>query len=185
MHINRKTFLKEVSLLAGASMISANVLADMMRGTKHDMKLGFVTYLWGKDWDVPTLIKNCTESNIHGVELRVEHAHKVMPELNASQRSEVRKMFEDIMALPTRIVESDRLPSYSKRTMDIEVWNEDKWMEVCSISKRTDFPQKARIAIKDKIIEKDLLVLEIALSSDRVTYNYLKRIEKKEKVESE
>ena len=95
MDINRKTFLKEVSLLAGASLISANVLADMMRGTKHDMKLGFVTYLWGKDWDVPTLIKNCTESNIHGVELRVEHAHKVMPELNTSQRSEVRKMFEN------------------------------------------------------------------------------------------
>jgi sugar phosphate isomerase/epimerase len=101
MHINRKTFLKEFSLLAGASVISTNVLADLMKGKKNAIKLGFVTYLWGKDWNVPTLIKNCTDTQIHGVELRVEHAHKVMPELNASQRLEVRKMFEDS---PVKIV---------------------------------------------------------------------------------
>lgn len=80
--------------------------------------------------------------------------------------------------MPARIVESDRLPSYSLRTMDIEVFNDDKWMEVCSISKRTDFPQKARIHVKDRVIEKDLLVLEIALGSDRLLYNYLERTKK-------
>lgn len=88
----------------------------------------------------------------------------------------LRKMFEDIIAMPTRIVESDRLPDYSIRTMDIEVWNEDKWMELCSISKRKDFTKKAIIQYKNKIIEKDLLVLEIATSSDRIVYNYNKRI---------
>lgn len=101
MHISRKTFLKEVSLLTGASVISANVMADLLQGTRQHIQLGFVTYLWGKDWDVPTLIKNCTDTHIHGVELRVEHAHKVMPELNTSQRSEVKKMFEDS---PVKIV---------------------------------------------------------------------------------
>jgi glycyl-tRNA synthetase len=90
----------------------------------------------------------------------------------------LRKMFQDIISMPTRIVESDRLPDYSLRTMDIEVWNEDKWMELCSISKRKDFTKKAIIQIKNKIIEKDLLVLEIATSSDRIVYNYNKRIEK-------
>ena len=87
-------------------------------------------------------------------------------------------MFQDIIALPCRIVESDRLPDYSLRTMDIEVWNEDKWMEICSISKRKDFTKKAIINYKNKIIEKDLLVLEIATSSDRCVYNYLKRLDK-------
>lgn len=90
----------------------------------------------------------------------------------------IRKILEDIIAMPTRIVESDRLPSYSLRTMDIEVWNEDKWMEICSISKRTDFPQKARFTVKSKVVEKELLVLEIALGIDRILYNYLKRIQK-------
>jgi len=87
----------------------------------------------------------------------------------------IRKMFQDIISLPTRIVESDRLPSYSLKTMDIEVFNEDKWMEICSISKRTDFKKKAVINYKNKIIEKDLLVLEIATSPDRILYNYLER----------
>jgi len=88
----------------------------------------------------------------------------------------IRKMFQDIISLPTRIVESDRLPSYSLRTMDIEVFNEDKWMEICSISKRSDFKKKAIISYKNKVIEKDLLVLEIATSPDRILYNYLERI---------
>lgn len=59
------------------------------------MRLGLVTYLWGKDWDVPTLIRNCSEASILGVELRTEHAHKVEPSLSAAERSEVKKKFND------------------------------------------------------------------------------------------
>jgi len=59
------------------------------------MKLGFVTYLWGKDWDQDTLIRNLTESKIHGVELRVEHAHKVSPLLTKEERILVKKKFQD------------------------------------------------------------------------------------------
>lgn len=95
MLIDRKTFLKEVSLLAGASVISADVFANLQLPVKSEMKLGFVTYLWGKDWDVATIIKNCSQANIHGAELRVEHAHKVMPELTMAQRLEVKKQFSD------------------------------------------------------------------------------------------
>jgi len=91
--MNRTTFLKEISLLTGISMISRDVFAELSAAKKADFKLGFVTYLWGKDWDVPTLVKNLTETHIHGVELRVEHAHKVMPDLSAAQRSEVKKQF--------------------------------------------------------------------------------------------
>ena len=81
---------------------------------------------------------------------------------------------------PTRIVESDRLPSYSEITMDIEAHTEafvfapenDRWMEVCSISRRTDFPQKAKFQTKKGTVEKDLLVLEIAIGLDRCVYNF-------------
>ena len=59
------------------------------------MKLGLVTYLWGKDWDVPTLIKNCTASKVYGVELRVEHAHGVEPSITDARRREVKQMFAD------------------------------------------------------------------------------------------
>lgn len=95
MLTDRKTFLKEIALLTGASVISQDVFANLMTLKKTSVQLGFVTYLWGKDWDIATIIKNCTQTHIGGVELRVDHAHKVMPELNASQRAEVRKQFGD------------------------------------------------------------------------------------------
>jgi len=86
--------------------------------------------------------------------------------------SKVEKMIGALIHLPTRLVESDRLPSYSKRTMDVEIWNGDKWMEVCSISLRTDFPQKLVFQGKKDRIEKDALVLEIAIGLDRCVYNW-------------
>lgn len=58
-------------------------------------KVGLVTYLLAKDWDVPTLIKNCTEAKFEGVELRTTHAHKVETNLTAPERKEVKKRFED------------------------------------------------------------------------------------------
>jgi len=83
----------------------------------------------------------------------------------------VRRMIATATGLPTRIVPSDRLPDYSLRTMDIEVDTGDRWMEVCSISKRKDFPVKNRFQNKKKEwIETDVLVLEIAIGVDRVVF---------------
>lgn len=84
----------------------------------------------------------------------------------------VRKMIGSMINLPTRLVESDRLPAYSKRTMDVEIWNGDKWMEVCSISLRTDFPQQLEFQGKKEKLVKDALVLEIAIGLDRCVYNW-------------
>lgn len=84
----------------------------------------------------------------------------------------VQRMIASMIHLPTRLIESDRLPAYSLRTMDVEVWNGDKWMEVCSISKRTDFPQKLTFQSKKGLVEKDALVLEVAIGLDRCVYNW-------------
>jgi sugar phosphate isomerase/epimerase len=59
------------------------------------MQLGLVTYLWGADWDLPTLIKNCQDTGFRGVELRTTHKHGVEPTLNEAQRAEVAKRFGD------------------------------------------------------------------------------------------
>lgn len=59
------------------------------------MKLGIVTYNIGKDWDVPTLIKNCEAAGFEGAELRTTHAHKVEVNLSANERAEVKKRFLD------------------------------------------------------------------------------------------
>ncbi len=84
----------------------------------------------------------------------------------------VRKMIASVINLPTRIVESDRLPSYSQVTMDVEIDNGFKWMEVCSISRRTDFPRKFVSRSKGVTREHDVLVLEIAIGLDRCLHNW-------------
>lgn len=59
------------------------------------MKLGMVTYMWGAEWDLPTLIKNCADAGFEGVELRSTHKHGVEVTLSKEQRAEVRKRFDD------------------------------------------------------------------------------------------
>ena len=59
------------------------------------MKLGIVTYMWGADWDLPTLIKNCEATGFEGIELRSTHKHGVEPSLTKEQRADVRKRFAD------------------------------------------------------------------------------------------
>ena len=58
-------------------------------------KLGLVTYQLAKDWDVETIIANCTEAGFEGVECRTTHAHGVEVSLTPAERSAVRARFED------------------------------------------------------------------------------------------
>lgn len=58
-------------------------------------KLGTVTYNLAKDWDIPTLIKNCALTGFEAVELRTTHKHGVEPLLTKEQRLEVRNQFLD------------------------------------------------------------------------------------------
>jgi sugar phosphate isomerase/epimerase len=69
--------------------------AEGAASKKPLLKLGLMTYKLGMTWDVPTLIKNCTEAKFLHVELRTTHAHKVEVDLTPPQRREVRKRFED------------------------------------------------------------------------------------------
>ena len=59
------------------------------------MKLGMVTYLWGAQWDLPTLIKNCEATGFEGVELRSTHKHGVEVTLSQQERKEVKQRFAD------------------------------------------------------------------------------------------
>ncbi|HKJ67016.1 MAG TPA: TIM barrel protein [bacterium] len=55
---------------------------------------GLVTYLWGKDWDVPALIRNCERAGAEGVELRTQHAHGVDVGMSERAKQEVRLRFQ-------------------------------------------------------------------------------------------
>lgn len=57
--------------------------------------LGLVTYMWGAEWDLPTIIKNCEAAGWTGVELRTTHKHGVEIPLSEQQRKDVAKRFAD------------------------------------------------------------------------------------------
>jgi sugar phosphate isomerase/epimerase len=90
--ISRRSFVQQ-SLSAGIGMTALNYLPDLPLMAKSRMKFGLVTYMWGYDWDLPTLISNCEKTGLLGVELRTQHAHKVETNLSSAQRAEVKKRF--------------------------------------------------------------------------------------------
>jgi len=57
------------------------------------LRLGLVTYNLAKNWDVPMIIRMCSETGFEAVELRTTHAHGVEPSLNEEQRRAVKKIF--------------------------------------------------------------------------------------------
>ena len=96
MDINksRRSFLQK-SLVAGAGLTLIDPFSANAMMKKSKMKLGLVTYQWGRDWDLPTLIANCEKTGLLGVELRTQHAHGVETSLTASERADVKKRFAD------------------------------------------------------------------------------------------
>ena len=92
--LNRRQFCR-ISSLAGLGVSTLGTMTLCAGNMQNQMKLGLVTYQWGKDWDLPRLIKNCESIGLAAVELRTEHAHKVEPSLSAAERKEVKKRFSD------------------------------------------------------------------------------------------
>ena len=115
--------------------------------------------------------KNMRLKEFYQQEFQCFYTADTLNDYQAALMPKLAKMFEHELGMPARVIESDRLPSYSKLTMDVEVDNGDKWMEICSVSIRTDFDRPAVFNVKKKRIEKEMLVLEIAIGLDRCIYN--------------
>lgn len=100
---SRRKFLKTAAFSAMGIMLPVYTHASGKKGklikdispNKNPLKIGLMTYNLGKDWDIETIIKNCTEAEWKSVELRTTHKHGVEVSLTAAQRAEVKKRFED------------------------------------------------------------------------------------------
>ena len=97
MKLSRRSFIQRTTGIAAAAFATPLLypFAAATAAPSSKMRFGMVTYLWGQDWDLPTLIANCEKAGVAGVELRTEHKHGVEPSLNAQQREEVKKRFAD------------------------------------------------------------------------------------------
>ena len=124
MPLDRKEFSRRDFLARGVRVTAGAVATAALTScnfsgipdtTKRVAKtrFGFTTYQWGKDWDIPTLIANCCKAQTFGVELRtsLSYAHGVELELNAQQRREVKRRFEDSPVTLVGIATSERYDS--------------------------------------------------------------------------
>lgn len=112
------------SAAIGAAYGLSSALPKPARAAEDDPAIayGLVTYMWGAEWDLPTLLANCKKANVLGVELRTTHAHKVEPNLNDKQRGEVAARFADSGVTCVGIGSDERLcnPDSAKHKAAIE-----------------------------------------------------------------
>lgn len=94
---SRRSFLRSSALAASGVALGSQHLSSLAHAASKGkgMQFGLVTYLWGKDMDLPTLIDVCEKSGLDGVETRTQHKHGVEPSLSAAERREVKKRFAD------------------------------------------------------------------------------------------
>ena len=95
MPVSRRTFLA-TSVAASVASRSAAAADNAAK-----LRLGLVTYNWGRDWDTATILRNCMATGFSGVELRSTHKHGVEITLDAGRRNEIRRQFADS---PVRLV---------------------------------------------------------------------------------
>ena len=90
MMMTRRDLIKSS---AAALAVAASPLSLFAAAKEAKIRLGLVTYNWGKAWDLPTLLKQCASAGYEGIELRSTHAHKVEPNLTTAERKKVRALF--------------------------------------------------------------------------------------------
>jgi sugar phosphate isomerase/epimerase len=123
-HFSRRQFLGCCAGLAATSVWkpATTKAASAVRVPGYDMAYGLVTYQWGKDWDLPTLIQNCEKAGVAGVELRSTHAHGVEPTLDAKQRAEVKRAFQKSPVVLVGLGSNERFdnpdPAVVKKAID-------------------------------------------------------------------
>lgn len=111
--------------------------------------------------------KHCRFKEFYQQEFQCVYSADTKNDYQANIIGGLAELLMNCVGLPTRIVLSDRLPDYSLKTLDVEVFNGDKWMEICSCSVRQDFSYAPQF--KGKSIK--CLCLEIAVGIDRLIYN--------------
>ena len=98
---SRRDFLQASLAAAGSLAITETSSAIPLSADRINnpalggggFRLGLVTYNLAKDWDIPTIIKNCEATGFEAVELRTTHKHGVEPTLSKEQRADVKKQF--------------------------------------------------------------------------------------------
>jgi len=129
--LSRRDFISRgLCVTTGAAAAAALTSCSSLKTTETEKlpartRFGFTTYQWGKDWDVPALIANCSKAEVFGVELRTSqsYAHGVELDLDDRQRLEVKKRFEDSPVCLVGIASGERYDSPEKAELESAIEN--------------------------------------------------------------
>lgn len=138
MTSSRRHFIAQAGALLGASSLIPPTFSAEVASTPKDAapisggpprvnpRLGLVTYNLAKDWDIPTILRNCQQTGWEGVELRTTHRHGVEVSLSPAERGEVRKRFADspVVLFGLGSAFDYHTPDQSKLRRDIEATKE-------------------------------------------------------------
>jgi sugar phosphate isomerase/epimerase len=92
----RRRFLQATGALAAAGAITnPTAVAAAAEEKPLKFRLGIVTYNVAAKWDVPTILKVCSNVGLSPVELRTTHKHGVEPSLGKDARKQVGRQFAD------------------------------------------------------------------------------------------
>lgn len=135
---------------------------EYLLNTHNDRKIKLPLCVWqhGKSFrreqDQPTKFMRLKE--FYQLEFQIAYSANTANDYSISLIPAVQRAISEMIG-SCHTEPSDRLPDYSEATIDVIC---DKTsMEVCSISKRKDFPQAK--------------ILEVAIGTDRCVYNFLNK----------
>ena len=133
--LSRRVFLSRcLCVTTGAAAAAVLTSCDSLKNQKSAARtrFGFTTYQWGKDWDVPALIANCSKAGVFGVELRTSqsYAHGVELDLDARQRREVKKQFEDSPVCLVGIASGERYDSPEEAKLNSAIENTKAYVKL-------------------------------------------------------
>ncbi len=143
-----------------SSYLYANTL--MNSHNKQKVKLPMVVWQHSRSArnEQDNVTKNMRLKEFYQLEFQILFSDSTMkdyyPEVVSSMRSSV-----SMLIGPCKTEPSDRIPSYSTETIDIICERND--MEICSMSRRTDYP------------DPKIKVIEVAFGTDRCVYNFLRK----------
>ena len=178
-NISRRCFIKS-SVVTGIGLTIMNPFLSGARAGIAGMKFGLVTYQWGKDWDLPTLIANCEKTGIRGVELRTQHAHGVETSLNATQRAGVKKRFADSSVVCIGYGSNFEFHSPDPKILRENIDQTKEYIKLCKDIGASGIKVKPNNLPKDVAVEKT--ISQIAASLNEVgkfarDYGQLVRLE--------
>ena len=177
---SRREFLLK-SLTAGLALSAGNLpFSAFANSQPSGMKFGLVTYQWGRDWDLPTLISNCEKAGVLGVELRTQHAHGVETSLSAQEREAVKKRFGDSPVTCLGYGSNFEYHSQDPKVLQENINQTKEYIKLCKDIGATGIKVKPNTLPAD--VPKEKTIAQIAASFNEVgkyagDYGQLVRVE--------